>query len=806
MVCDGTGPATFFRSSIEDSGVLNFHITLDHKGHAHAVIALYSDVGPLSPLTFARSTETLHPHFGLLLYWLLIGGMLAICLYNAFLWLGAGKLMYRINVLYLFSMLLLNFIVGRGFMTLTETLRVMEIDPDGFIRLMNALNNASGIWTAACVLYFSTIIVDLEHELPWLNRQSIRLYKGLSLLAVATFAYVIITNDVQKISPLARHAASIGVMATISQLVYLSIARRHFFARIFACAYAPLVFGALTFVSFLDGHLLADALTRNAVAIGSFVESLLLSFTVGYRMSMIETSALAKAQEFTERLASVNEDLERKVQLHVGDLKAMLQNIREAVFMLDMDASGKIWLSEEKSDFTSVLFPFAIQHECVPFHDFLSQLELSGEQRMAFYSVVVSSLREDRIAFEMNEGAYPRRTRSLSNRDLDIVLHPIAGADGQTERILCAVSDVTEQLKAEAIVARSDRENRIVLEILKLPIQKAQRNIEIIAQPFLQYDPKGEDKSHVMRLLHTAKGLSRTFFYDLLSETLHELEGLTIEGHVQPLQALDMALTSIKEYELAFARRLKLDSSAAYADHQKRWNEFLRELLISRLVGEPESVMQKVEDAFAEAVDGEFLSEFMVQFQHDIHRIAHELHKEPCRIQVLHDRPLLLGEEGSAILLGIMGHLLRNSMDHGIEDAQTRALVMKPASGLVTICVHASTSQSLRFDFHDDGRGVDLNAIRSKARQAGLEAATSDELAEALFMSGLSRLDKATLISGRGVGLDAVRDAVVRTQGFARARLGPENAQGFSSIVFEIQIGPAPDGIGRANRTLRDAS
>jgi len=113
-------------------------------------------------------------------------------------------------------------------MVLLEILREQGMEALALVRLLNALNNATGIWTAGYVLYFSTIVVNLDSEIPRLNRilkTAFHIMMGIALLA---FFYVLVTNDVQKISPVSRQVASLAVVATLSHLIYLSVKRKHF--------------------------------------------------------------------------------------------------------------------------------------------------------------------------------------------------------------------------------------------------------------------------------------------------------------------------------------------------------------------------------------------------------------------------------------------------------------------------------------------------------------------------------------------------------------------------------------------------
>ena len=107
-------------------------------------------------------------------------------------------------------------------------------------------------------------------------------------------------------------------------------------------------------------------------------------------------------------------------------------------------------------------------------------------------------------------------------------------------------------------------------------------------------------------------------------------------------------------------------------------------------------------------------------------------------------------------------HILRNSLDHGIERPEERILMGKPEEG--TIELHSSlTDSELLVEISDDGKGLDIDKIKAKAVKKGLitpETAfemSDNEAVNIIFMPGFSTNDRVTDISGRGVGMDVVK-------------------------------------------------
>src|SRR5690606_23023689 len=109
-------------------------------------------------------------------------------------------------------------------------------------------------------------------------------------------------------------------------------------------------------------------------------------------------------------------------------------------------------------------------------------------------------------------------------------------------------------------------------------------------------------------------------------------------------------------------------------------------------------------------------------------------------------------------------HLLRNAVAHGLEEPEERLATGKPVRGLLRLSAVRDRS-SVRIVVEDDGRGIDPERVRRRARELGIDVPPGTELTgEALLRvigrPGFSTAEKVTEVSGRGVGLDAVLERV----------------------------------------------
>ena len=133
-----------------------------------------------------------------------------------------------------------------------------------------------------------------------------------------------------------------------------------------------------------------------------------------------------------------------------------------------------------------------------------------------------------------------------------------------------------------------------------------------------------------------------------------------------------------------------------------------------------------------------------------------------------------------------MMHIMRNAVDHGLEDAQQRARANKPAKGRIELRA-SSAGQGVVLEIRDDGAGLNRDAILDKARRRGLveeDAEPADEAVWRLIMApGFSTKEAVSNLSGRGVGMDVVNQTIQRLRGSLQIR--SETGRG---STFRLQL------------------
>ena len=135
-------------------------------------------------------------------------------------------------------------------------------------------------------------------------------------------------------------------------------------------------------------------------------------------------------------------------------------------------------------------------------------------------------------------------------------------------------------------------------------------------------------------------------------------------------------------------------------------------------------------------------------------------------------------------------HLCANAVDHGIEEPGERQARGKPPLGQIRVLAEEQP-QALRLTVEDDGRGVDFREVRQRAVAAGLIAADVEpseaELTYLLFYPRFSLRDEVSGVSGRGIGLDAVK--ALLAEGNGRIDLAAQAGAG-TTVTLQLPLAP----------------
>jgi two-component sensor histidine kinase/HPt (histidine-containing phosphotransfer) domain-containing protein len=493
----------------------------------------------------------------------------------------------------------------------------------------------------------------------------------------------------------------------------------------------------------------------------------------------------------TQLEAQVKERTE-ELRQQTKDMSVMLHNIQQGICTVDGD--GTIH-KEYSSHLESILEHKNLEGQSL-FNLIFARSDQPAEKVQMLHSVLESCMAEDTMNFEINAHLLPRHVQLMQGsgyRDLEIEWAPIEDADNRVQKVLTAIRDVTAIRKAEAIAAARQRELEIMGRILDLPASKFKRFVQ--STRHLLHDcytilGRTDLKDHwnmILRNAHTIKGNARTYGLEEMSKMVHQLENGLFSFDRNNLSSVERefslkGLKGIEEllnfYVMIHDEKLK---RAAFADFE------VAMVRLSTLVVEHKEQMS----AFLQKEFSDILSRMDQLNVNSFHKalqpiisslkpLAEQLGKRPPMV-FIKGADFYLDPDQTEMLEDIFVHAFRNSLDHGFTTED---------QGEITLTIEHYEAYT-EITYADSGKGLNLPVLHRKALDKNLipADASEDEIAHTIFIPGISSAQVVTEISGRGVGMEAVRAFAKLLGGDVDVVLGaPGKLEGYRKFHLRIRL------------------
>jgi two-component system chemotaxis sensor kinase CheA len=505
-------------------------------------------------------------------------------------------------------------------------------------------------------------------------------------------------------------------------------------------------------------------------------------------------SLLYSLHEMQVRLAERTEQLRQKT----NDINAMLQNMPQGVLTvvkggaIHPEYSAYMATIFETDDIASRPVMELVFGGSSLGADVLSQIDTTisaviGEDEMQY--VFNSHLLVTEFDMTMPDG----RRKSLA-----LSWSPISDDSGIVDKLMLCVRDATELKALAAEAEQQKRELDIIGQILAISQEKfsgfIDGSIEFLAEnkkiiedvgpsPQAALDP--ETATQLFRNMHTVKGNARTYGLLHLTNLVHEAEQSYEELRKDPdavwdqeelLDELARASAAIEEY--AHINKVKLGRTGPgrragvekYLMVQKVDIQDALDLMDDSVRGNDMAAMraahQRVHNMLR-MLGTVRVQEALEGIVESLPSLARELSKEPPIVSI-EDHNIVLRSQIADLLKNVFMHLYRNSIDHGIEAPDKRLAKGKPAAGHIHLDVTLADGRVV-LKLGDDGAGLAVALIRQRAIEKSLlgadQQASPEEIAQLIFAPGFSTAAVVTEVSGRGVGMDAVKSFVEREEG-----------------------------------------
>lgn len=480
------------------------------------------------------------------------------------------------------------------------------------------------------------------------------------------------------------------------------------------------------------------------------------------------------------------------------EVHTLFANINQGILLLDEDLT----ILPDYSSFLDTLFPATTIARTNFINLITQQFSLTPDLTAQVSTCLSGSLGEDELSWDSNAHVLPSETCITRGEDtiiIEIDWTPLCDGDGVVRRLMVTFRDVTTLKALKAAAEANKREMEILGQIVHVGREKfegfilstqhyVEDSLKALAAPAV---PSDEDFREIKRHLHTIKGNSRTLRFSLLTDLAHEVEAIAADVVLgrKPCETLREDILTISATVEKYARVARdllywtgtgnavimeaLDASKTLtrrvADMPELTNEIRTEAeqLITKLIHLTSPTLGKIITSLRESLSS----------------LAAEAGRPAPSIIIENNHDWILSAETSQILEGALMHLTRNSLDHGFSDGRDGVIhvSLQPAAG----------NGNSALIYWDTGPGINLDKLHELGKRQGTLTNTADDndIANMIFISGVSTADVVTLISGRGVGMGAVRSQMERAGMPLNLEFtGPRNEHGFRPfrLIFTV--------------------
>jgi HPt (histidine-containing phosphotransfer) domain-containing protein len=478
--------------------------------------------------------------------------------------------------------------------------------------------------------------------------------------------------------------------------------------------------------------------------------------------------------------ASLYDALERKVEERARELaaktrklEAMLDGIEQGVFTLD----GELRIQPEYSrhleqlvgqgqlvgrELEEVLFSGSdVDPAVLAANDAALRFSIGGP-------IGVARLNANHLI-----KSYSRRGNDGQLRHYEVDWSWIVGDAGVVDRVLVAARDVTVLRGLKQAAAEAAHETAILAQILDAGLEDFKSFCETSRRLLEQHTAAAtrgldaERRRALFRDVHTIKGHSRSLGLDQIVAAAHAAESewqVETSSNAETTPAAMAALRAlgdiISEYERTGERKLSRLWEGADARFKQAFGAI--ESVLSQTPERPSYPARALTQVtqVVHRLNAVPLDQVLRETARVCPSLARELGKSVPHIEWVDDGTLLDAEWGRLMKDALM-HTFRNALDHGIETREEREAMGKAPQGKIALFT-VRDERGVSIHLRDDGRGLPIAELRTKTGQLD---SPDDAVAEAIFEYGVSTARQLSTVSGRGIGMDAVR-------GFLRERGG----------------------------------
>ena len=447
----------------------------------------------------------------------------------------------------------------------------------------------------------------------------------------------------------------------------------------------------------------------------------------------------------------ITANLENRVALRTSQVEVANREIRELLDSVEqgflrVDCMGSIGSKYSKA----VHGLLGAIPQSNKFADLLSRHDQNTAE---WFEIGLDDVFAGILPLELTLDQLPKQIKS-DTRYMSLQYAPVFNC-GELTHIVVVVSDITANVEREKL----EMESREFLAIIDRIAADQFVFLEFFAEAEalinkLRNRPS-EVNEDIQRDLHTLKGNAAVFGLVRVSDACHAIEDHIVENNELPPSNLWTELFQAWASTRGNLRRLMADTEVKVTLGDEEYSS----VLLAILNNVPKSQLATRVAAWRLEPTRRRLEHLAEQ----IISLGVKLGKGALHVEI-EDNGLRIDPKHWSRFWSSIVHVIRNSVDHGMETMDERKRKNKLELGTITLSTSIEAN-SYVIAVKDNGRGIDWECVRVAAKRRGLPCASEHDLMEALFHVGVSTSELVTDTSGRGVGMAAVRETCRSLEG-----------------------------------------
>ncbi|MEC8625246.1 MAG: ATP-binding protein, partial [Bdellovibrionota bacterium] len=387
-----------------------------------------------------------------------------------------------------------------------------------------------------------------------------------------------------------------------------------------------------------------------------------------------------------------------------------------------------------------------------------------GEKRDIFKKWI-EKVFESKFSFRDLKGLAPKKFEGTKEKHIELEFRPIYEKESKikVDKIVIIASDKTKEVELKEQLNR-DKEN---IEFINKCLQNPLEFVDLIfdTQTLIHdfyFSYKGE-KELLFRGFHTLKARFGLFGLKKITNLIDNIETAISEEKVGNMKR---SIKLLDEKLISFMKTNRIIVEAA----NKALVEEGSAIQVSEVLKRAEQFNVKTD--YIDYIKKEYLySDIKTKFERYVSLVNELAQRQDKSIEVkISGEEILVDTNKYSKFINSSIHIFRNMVDHGIEPEDERIAKTKPQKGKIKL-LFKKDEKNFEIEMQDDGQGINLDKIKKKALDDGLKSKdeisnfNKQEILNLIFLPGFSTKEDVTDISGRGVGMDAVKKEVTDLNG-----------------------------------------